>query len=278
MASAPSSTADAALRFEGVAVGYGDRTLLSGVDLHVGRGKVVAIMGGSGSGKTTLLRAATGQLRPKAGKITVLGHDLGSADSDGLFALRKRMGVLFQQGALFTDLDVYENVAFPLREHVRMTEVDVRERVLGKLEGVGLRAAPHLRTSELSGGMARRVALARAVVMNPELVLYDEPFAGLDPISLGVIAQLIRKMSDELGCASVLITHDVHESFAIADYVYLMGRGGVVAHGMPAELAASEDPYVKQFLHGEPDGPVAFQYPESPDYLAWLARQPGGRR
>lgn len=278
MASASSSTADAALRFEGVAVGYGDRTLLSGVDLHVGHGKVVAIMGGSGSGKTTLLRAATGQLRLKAGKVSVLGQDLGSSGSDDLFGLRKRMGVLFQQGALFTDLDVFENVAFPLREHTKMSDTEIRERVLGKLEGVGLRAAAHLKTAELSGGMARRVALARAVVMNPELVLYDEPFAGLDPISLGVTAQLIRKMADELGCASVLITHDVDESFAIADYVYLVGQGGVVAHGVPADLSASADPYVKQFLRGEPDGPVAFQYPETPDYLAWLARQQGGRR
>ncbi len=271
-----SSSSDPVLRFEGVSVGYGDRTLLAGVDLEVGAGQVVAIMGGSGSGKTTMLRAATGQIRAFAGKVSVLGTDLSAISQSALFDLRRRMGVLFQQGALFTDLDVFENVAFPLREHTRMSEAEIRERVLGKLEGVGLRTAAHLKTSELSGGMARRVALARAVVLNPEMVLYDEPFAGLDPISLGVTAQLIRKMSDELHCASVLITHDVKESFAIADYVYLVGQGGVVAHGTPAQLSASEDPYVKQFLHGEPDGPVTFQYPETPAYREWLARQ-GGR-
>ena len=273
-----SSTPEFALRLEGVALGYGDFTVLRDISMDVRAGQVVAVMGGSGSGKTTLLRAATGQITAQRGRVLAFGQDVGLAARAELQSLRKRMGVLFQQGALFTDLDVFENVAFPLREHTGMSETEIRERVLGKLEGVGLRAAAHLKTAELSGGMARRVALARAVVMNPELVLYDEPFAGLDPISLGVTAQLIRKMADELGCASVLITHDVDESFAIADYVYLVGQGGVVAHGVPADLSASADPYVKQFLRGEPDGPVAFQYPETPDYLAWLARQQGGRR
>ena len=255
------SSTDVALAFDGLSVGYGDRVILRDVDMQVRRGQVVAIMGGSGSGKTTLLRAATGQLPPQAGKALVLGEDIGQASGDSLFDLRKRMGVLFQQGALFTDLDVYENVAFPLREHTSMTEQEILERVLSKLDAVGLKAAAFLRTSEISGGMARRVALARAVVLEPELILYDETFAGLDPIS------------DRLGCASVLITHDVQESFHITDQVYLLGRGTVVAGGTPAELSASQDPFVHQFLHGEPDGPVAFQYPETPAYQAWLERQ-----
>jgi len=267
------SSTDVALAFDGLSVGYGDRVILRDVDMQVRRGQVVAIMGGSGSGKTTLLRAATGQLPPQAGKALVLGEDIGQASGDSLFDLRKRMGVLFQQGALFTDLDVYENVAFPLREHTSMTEQEILERVLSKLDAVGLKAAAFLRTSEISGGMARRVALARAVVLEPELILYDEPFAGLDPISMGVTAQLIRTMTDRLGCASVLITHDVQESFHITDQVYLLGRGPVVAGGTPAELSASQDPFVHQFLHGEPDGPVAFQYPETPAYQAWLERQ-----
>ncbi|AZG10867.1 ABC transporter ATP-binding protein [Pigmentiphaga sp. H8] len=267
------SPTDVALAFDGLSVGYGDRVILRDVDMQVRRGQVVAIMGGSGSGKTTLLRAATGQLPPQAGKALVLGEDIGQSSGDRLFDLRKRMGVLFQQGALFTDLDVYENVAFPLREHTSMTEQEVLERVLSKLDAVGLKAAAFLRTSEISGGMARRVALARAVVLEPELILYDEPFAGLDPISMGVTAQLIRTMTDRLGCASVLITHDVQESFHITDQVYLLGRGTIVASGTPAELSASQDPFVHQFLHGEPDGPVAFQYPETPAYQAWLERQ-----
>ncbi|MDH2236414.1 ABC transporter ATP-binding protein [Pigmentiphaga sp. GD03639] len=267
------SPTDVALAFDGLSVGYGDRVILRDVDMQVRRGQVVAIMGGSGSGKTTLLRAATGQLPPQAGRAFVLGEDIGQLSGDRLFDLRKRMGVLFQQGALFTDLDVYENVAFPLREHTSMTEQQILERVLSKLDAVGLKAAAFLRTSEISGGMARRVALARAVVLEPELILYDEPFAGLDPISMGVTAQLIRTMTDRLGCASVLITHDVQESFHITDQVYLLGRGTVVAGGTPAELSASQDPFVHQFLHGEPDGPVAFQYPETPAYQAWLERQ-----
>lgn len=267
------SPTDVALAFDGLSVGYGDRVILRDVDMQVRRGQVVAIMGGSGSGKTTLLRAATGQLPPQAGKALVLGQDIGQLSGSHLFDLRKRMGVLFQQGALFTDLDVYENVAFPLREHTSMTEQEILERVLSKLDAVGLKAAAFLRTSEISGGMARRVALARAVVLEPELILYDEPFAGLDPISMGVTAQLIRTMTDRLGCASVLITHDVQESFHITDQVYLLGRGTVVAGGTPAELSASQDPFVHQFLHGEPDGPVAFQYPETPAYQAWLERQ-----
>nr|WP_189613472.1 ABC transporter ATP-binding protein [Pigmentiphaga litoralis] len=269
---------DVALSFRGLSVGYGDRTILRDIDMVIRPGQVVAIMGGSGSGKTTLLRAAVGQLAPQKGTVQAFGQDLSRLSGDAVFAVRKRMGVLFQQGALFTDLDVYENVAFPLREHTDWPESRIRETVLAKLQAVGLKAAAFLRTSEISGGMARRVALARAVVLDPELILYDEPFAGLDPISLGVTAQLIRTMTDQLGCASVLITHDVQESFAIADQVYLLGKGSVVAGGSPASLSASQEPYVRQFLDGAPDGPVAFEYPETPAYLDWLARQQAGKQ
>lgn len=268
-----SSTPDASevvLAFRDLSVGYGDRTVLSGIDISVRAGDVVALMGGSGSGKTTLLRAATGQLRAQSGVVEVFGQDLARVSPGQLQDLRQRMGVLFQQGALFTDLNVFENVAFPLREHTQMGEDEIRERVLDKLHAVGLRAAAHLRISEISGGMARRVALARAVVLNPQLVLYDEPFSGLDPISLGVTAQLIRSLSDRLGCASVFITHSVPESFAIADHVYLVGQGHLAASGPPQALRESTDPYVRQFLDGQPDGPVAFHYPETPGFKAWL--------
>jgi phospholipid/cholesterol/gamma-HCH transport system ATP-binding protein len=265
------------LQFSGVAMGYGDFTVLQGITMDVSAGQVVAVMGGSGSGKTTMLRAATGQLPARSGSVRVFGQDLATVSREELQALRKRMGVLFQQGALFTDLNVFENVAFPLREHTRYDEAEVVQRVLDKLDAVGLRAAAHLNVSEISGGMARRVALARAVVLEPELILYDEPFAGLDPISLGITARLIRSLADRLQCASVLITHDVHESFAIADQVYLVGLGKLVASGSPATLSSSDDPYVKQFLNGEPDGPVAFHYPDTPAFQKWLSRQEGGR-
>jgi ABC-type transport system involved in resistance to organic solvents, ATPase component len=261
------------LQFSGVSLGYGDFTVLRGIDLQARRGQVVAIMGGSGSGKTTMLRAATGQLRAQAGEVRVFGQALAGIGQHDLQRLRQRMGVLFQQGALFTDLDVFENVAFPLREHTRATEAEITRRVLDKLDAVGLRAAAHLRVSEISGGMARRVALARAVVLEPELILYDEPFAGLDPISLGITARLIRDLSDRLGCASVLITHDVAESFAIADQVYLVGQGELKVAGTPADLQRSADPYVRQFLDGAPDGPVAFHYPVTPAFERWLSRR-----
>jgi len=260
------------LRLDGVSLGYGDFTVLREISLEVLPGQVVAMMGGSGSGKTTLLRAATGQLVARQGTITLFGQNLANADRPLLQSLRQRMGVLFQQGALFTDLNVFENVAFPLREHLSLSAAQLTERVLEKLNAVGLRAAAHLKVSEISGGMARRVALARAVVLEPELVLYDEPFAGLDPISLGITARLIRGLSDRLGCASVVITHDIAESFAIADHVYLVGQGELKAHGTPATLGASPDPYVQQFLHGHADGPVAFDYPVTPAFEAWLAR------
>ncbi|CAP40479.1 ABC transporter ATP-binding protein [Bordetella petrii] len=266
---------DLALSLDGVALGYGDFTVLQDINMAVQAGQVVAVMGGSGSGKTTLLRAATGQLPALRGQVRVFGTDIGQANGDTVQALRKRMGVLFQQGALFTDLNVFENVAFPLREHTRLPEPEVTARVLDKLDAVGLRAAAHLRVAEISGGMSRRVALARAVVLEPELILYDEPFAGLDPISMGITARLIRDLADRLHCASVLITHDVQESFAIADQVYLVGQGRLVAAGTPQTLSDSQDPYVRQFLRGEPDGPVAFQYPDTPAFQAWLAQQEG---
>ncbi|OZI82450.1 ABC transporter ATP-binding protein [Bordetella genomosp. 2] len=266
---------DYALSLDRVSLGYGDFTVLQDITMEVRPGQVVAVMGGSGSGKTTLLRAATGQLQALRGQVRAFGTDLAQVDGDGLQALRKRMGVLFQQGALFTDLNVFENVAFPLREHTRQPEAELTARVLDTLDAVGLRAAAHLRVAEISGGMARRVALARAVVLEPELILYDEPFAGLDPISMGITARLIRDLADRLHCASVLITHDVQESFAIADQVYLVGQGRLVAAGTPQTLSESQDPYVRQFLRGEPDGPVAFQYPATPAFQAWLARQQG---
>lgn len=277
MPSQPTSATEPALRFTGVSLGYGEFTVLQGIDVTVERGQVVALMGGSGSGKTTMLRAATGQLRAQAGQVHAFGQNVAQASADQLESLRKRMGVLFQQGALFTDLDVFENVAFPLREHTRASEQEIVARVLDKLQAVGLRAAAHLKVAEISGGMARRVALARAVVLEPELILYDEPFAGLDPISMGITARLIRDLADRLGCASVLITHDVHESFAIADQVYLVGRGKLAAAGSPQQLVDSPDPYVQQFLRGEPDGPVAFHYPETPAFERWLSQHQGRR-
>jgi len=263
------------VEFHDVTLGYGDVTVLRNITAQLGPGQVVALMGGSGSGKTTLLRAATGQITAQKGLIRVFGHDMSQLQGEELRAIRQRMGVLFQQGALFTDLNVFENVAFPLREHTRVSEEQVLERVLETLDAVGLRTAAHLAVSEISGGMARRVALARAIVLEPELILYDEPFAGLDPISLGITARLIRDMTNHLHCASILITHDVQESFAIADYVYMVGQGRMIAHGTPEQLSASNDPYVRQFLDGAPDGPIAFRYPDSPRFDKWLARRKG---
>lgn len=271
--SVSTTSTEAALVFRQVAVGYSQTPLLQEINLSAAPGQVVTLLGGSGSGKTTLLRAATGQLKPMAGQVQVLGTDLGTATAAQLRQVRQRMGVLFQQGALFTDLTVFENVAFVLREHTALPEAEIAERVLDRLHAVGLRAAAHLRTAEISGGMARRVALARAIVLDPQLVLYDEPFAGLDPIAMGITAQLIRKLSDQLGCASVLITHDVPESFEISDYVYLIGKGRFQAEGTPAQLRASTDAYVQQFLQGQPDGPVAFHYPDGPAFQHWLAQR-----
>ena len=241
--------------------GYGDRLILSGLTMEFPRGKVIAIMGGSGSGKTTVLRLIGGQLRAQSGSVTVDGQEVSSLSLDGLYRMRRRIGMLFQHGALFTDLSVFDNVAFPLRENTALPEVMIHDLVLLKLHAVGLSNAASLKPAEISGGMARRVALARAVALDPQLIMYDEPFAGLDPISMGVIANLIRKLNDALGSTTILVSHDVHESFMIADYVYFLSQGCIVAHGTPAQMMASDDPYVKQFVHAEADGPVPFHYP-----------------
>ena len=240
---------------------YGDRSILSNLSMDFPRGKVIAVMGGSGCGKTTVLRLIGGQIRPQQGTVTVAGEVVHKLDIDGLYRLRRKMGMLFQFGALFTDLSVFDNVAFPLREHTDLPEELIRDLVLLKLNAVGLRNAHALKPAEISGGMARRVAVARAIALDPELIMYDEPFAGLDPISMGVTANLIRKLNDALGSTSILVSHDVHECFAIADYVYFMSAGKIVAQGTPADMRVSDDPYVKQFVNAAPDGPVPFHYP-----------------
>ncbi|MFO1282030.1 MAG: ABC transporter ATP-binding protein [Burkholderiales bacterium] len=252
-------TASIAVELTDVTFGY-DRTrqVLSGITMAIPRGQVVAIMGGSGCGKTTILRLIGGQLRPQRGRVLVAGRSVPDLDREALFAMRREIGMLFQFGALFTDLSVFENVAFPLREHTELTEDLVRDLVLMKLNAVGLRGSAALKPSELSGGMARRVALARAIALDPMLVMYDEPFAGLDPISLGVVGQLIRKLNDALGITSVVVTHDVYESLKIVDYLYFVSEGRIVAQGTPDEVRGSKDPFVRQFVDGEADGPVPF--------------------
>ncbi len=262
MTSATPQTPLVSLR--GVRFAYGEREILSGIDLSVHRGQVVAIMGGSGSGKTTLLRLIGGQLRASAGVVEVAGHDVARLSQAALYELRRRMGMLFQFGALFTDQSVFDNVAFPLREHTDLPPAMIRDLVLMKLQAVGLRGAAGLMPAELSGGMARRVALARAVALDPMLIMYDEPFAGLDPISLGIVGQLIRRLNDALGASSVMVTHDVHESLSIVDYVYFVADGRIVASGTPAEIRASTHPFVRQFVDAEADGPVPFHYPAPP--------------
>ncbi len=249
------------MELRGVTCGYGDRVILSDINLVVPRGKLVALMGTSGGGKTTVLRLIGRQLSPISGQVLVNGVDMASLDAQGVMAARRRMGMLFQFGALFTDLSVFENVAFPLREHTRLPEAILRDLVLMKLNAVGLRGARDLMPSEISGGMSRRVALARAMALDPELMLYDEPFAGLDPISMGVAARLIRELNDTMGLTSVLVSHDVDESFLIADHVVLLANGRIAAQGTPDELRASEDPLVRQFVTAAPDGPVRFHHP-----------------
>ncbi len=245
--------------------GIPTRQIFKGLDIKVRKGRITAVMGPSGTGKTTLLRLITGQIAPSQGSVVVWGNDLSTLDRNGIYALRKRMGMLFQNGALLTDLDVFENVAFPLREHTDLPEPLIRTLVLTKLHAVGLRGAAYLMPGELSGGMARRVALARAIVMDPEVLIYDEPFVGLDPISLGVILRLIRQMNEGLGITSIVVSHDVQELATIAHDSYLMSGGKVVASGTPKELAASGLEVVKQFMTGSDDGPVPFHYP-APDY------------
>jgi phospholipid/cholesterol/gamma-HCH transport system ATP-binding protein len=249
---------------ESVNFAYGRRPILKGISMRVPRGKVVAIMGASGSGKTTLLRVIGGQLRPATGRVQVAGQPIHELDRASLYRLRRKMSMLFQFGALFTDMSVFENVAFPLREHTRLPEKMIRDLVLMKLEAVGLRGAQRLRPAELSGGMARRVALARAVVLDPMLIMYDEPFAGLDTIALVVIGQLIRTLNDALGATSIVVTHDVLESLQIVDYLYFISDGVIVGEGTPEEIRRSELPYVRQFVHGEIDGPVPFHFPAKP--------------
>ena len=253
--------APAFIELRNVTCGYGDRIILSDIKLVVPRGKVVALMGTSGGGKTTVLRLIGRQIQPMKGEVLINGQDISRLQGEELMALRRRMGMLFQQGALFTDLTVFENVAFPLREHTKLPESILRDLVLMKLNAVGLRGSRDLLPSEISGGMSRRVALARAMALDPELMLYDEPFAGLDPISMGVAARLIRELNDTMGLTSVVVSHDVHETFMIADHVVLVANGRIVAQGTPAEMTASEDPLVKQFVHAEADGPVRFHQP-----------------
>ena len=251
---------------------YDERKILAGVRLRVPRRQVVAIMGGSGCGKTTLLRLIGGQLRPSRGAVRIDGQAVHTASYDDLYRLRRRMGMLFQFGALFTDLSVFDNVAFPMREHTDLPEPLIRDLVLMKLNAVGLRGAAALMPASLSGGMARRVALARAIALDPELMLYDEPFTGLDPISMTIVGQLIRRLNDALGASSVVVTHDVHESLALVDYIYIMSGGKVVAEGTPEEIKASSDPFVHQFVWAEPDGPVPFHVPSRSLREDFLAR------
>ena len=244
-----------------VTFGYGDRTILRDVSLQVPRGKVTALMGASGGGKTTVLRLIGGQERAQQGQVLVNGQDVGPMDAKQLYAMRRRMGMLFQFGALFTDMSVLDNVAFPLREHTQLPDDMIRDIVLMKLHAVGLRGARDLMPSQISGGMARRVALARAIALDPELIMYDEPFAGLDPISLGTAARLIRTLNDALGLTSILVSHDLEETFHVADHVVILGAGGIAAQGTPDEVRQNPDPLVQQFIHARPTGPVPFHYP-----------------
>ncbi|MDH4285536.1 MAG: ABC transporter ATP-binding protein [Gallionellaceae bacterium] len=253
------------VEIENVSFAYNKRLVLKGINLVAPRGKVIAIMGSSGCGKTTLMRLIGGQIRAKQGSVRVAGEVLNDLDQDSLYRLRRRMGMLFQFGALFTDMSVYDNVAFQMREHTDLPDSVIHDLVMMKLHAVGLRGAHEMMPSELSGGMARRVALARAIALDPMLILYDEPFAGLDPISLGVTGNLIRRLTDTLGITSIVVTHDVQESLKMVDYVYFVSEGVIVAQGTPDEIRASETPYVHQFVHGEEEGPVPFHYP-APDY------------
>lgn len=264
------ATGQALVELRDVHYRVGSRALFSGVNVTVQRGSITAVMGPSGTGKTTLLRLITGQIAPSAGTVTVFGRDLATLRRADVFAMRKRMGMLFQNGALLTDLDVFENVAFPLREHTRLPETVLRTLVLMKLQAVGLRGAATLMPQQLSGGMARRVALARAIVMDPEILIYDEPFVGLDPISMGVVARLIRSLNDALGITSIVVSHDVQEVGAIADQSFIVADGTVIASGTSEQLQSSQQPAVQQFLQGAADGPVPFHYPAA-DYRTDLA-------
>jgi phospholipid/cholesterol/gamma-HCH transport system ATP-binding protein len=274
MKASPSDTTNASASspcvaaFRELEFGYGDRRVIDRTSFEVPAGQVVALMGGSGVGKTTLLRLISGLVEPQHGSVEVFGQPVNRKDRQSLYEIRRRMGLLFQFGALFTDLTCAENVAFPLREHTRLPEAMIRDLVMLKLECVGLRGAADLKPAEISGGMARRVALARAIALDPELILYDEPFAGLDPISLGVTANLIRQLNAALGATSIVVTHDVAETFAIADRIFVLApspQGArLIAQGTPQELRESRDPFVRQFLDGQIDGPVRFHYQATP--------------
>ena len=254
-------SSEALVNIHDVNFSYARRPILNGINMTFPKGRVIAIMGGSGCGKTTLLRLIGGALKPRTGYVEVSGQKIHELDQDGLYRMRRKMGMLFQFGALFTDMSVFDNVAFQMREHTDLPEEIIHYLVLMKLHAVGLRGTHHLMPAELSGGMARRVALARTVALDPMLILYDEPFAGLDPISLTVVGQLIRRLNDALGATSVVVTHDVQESLKIVDYIYFIAEGVIVAEGTPDEIRASDKPFVRQFVHGEMDGPVPFHYP-----------------
>jgi len=254
---------EALVEMRNLTFGYGERVVLDDISITVPRGKVTALMGASGGGKTTLLRLIGGQNRAQSGAVLFDGQDIGRLDQTGLYAARRRMGMLFQFGALFADLNVFENVAFPLREHTDLSDALIRDIVLMKLNAVGLRGARDLMPSDLSGGMARRIALARAIALDPELVMYDEPFSGLDPISLGTAAQLIRQLNDSMGLTSIFVSHELEQTFAISDHVIILANGKVASQGTPAQVRVSTDPLVYQYVNGLSDGPVRFHYPGS---------------
>ncbi len=258
------SAAENIIEIRDLRFSYGQRPVLRGLDLRIGRSSIAAILGTSGTGKTTLLQLMAGSLRPASGTISVCGRDVPQLDRHELYDLRRRMGMMFQKGGLFSDLSVFENIAFPIREHTDLPEDIVRDLVVMKLHAVGLRGAQRLMPAELSGGMSRRVALARAIALDPDLVIYDEPFAGLDPITLNVICKLIRTLNDALGATSVIVTYDVQEALRLADHLFLLNDGVIVAHGPTQEMVESKDPFVHQFLHAEPDGPVRFHFPARP--------------
>jgi len=258
------SPAENFVEISGLEFSYGQRKLLKGLNLKIKRGKVVAILGASGSGKSTLLRLIGGQAKPDRGTVKVAGRVIHELDTHALYALRRKMGMMFQAGGLFTDMSVFENIAFPMREHTKLPESVLRRIVLMKLHAVGLRGTHALVPSELSGGMARRVALARAIALDPMLAMYDEPFGGLDPISINVIANLIRRLNDALGATSIVVSYDVSEAVKLVDYVYVIAGGVVAGEGTPNEMLASRDPLVDQFMHAKPDGPIAFHYPGRP--------------
>jgi phospholipid/cholesterol/gamma-HCH transport system ATP-binding protein len=256
-----SELSDNLIEVRNLTFSFGSRVIFDDVDMDFRRGKVTTIMGPSGTGKTTMLRMIGGQLKPNTGSVRVDGHEVPSLSRDQLYELRMRMGLMFQSGALFTGLSVFDNVAFPMREHTRLPETMIRDLVLMKLEAVGLRGARDLMPAELSGGMARRVALARAIALDPMMIMYDEPFTGQDPITVGVIMKLIRMISDTLGLTSIIVSHDVQEISAISDYIYMLSNGKIVGQGAPDRMWQSESPWVTQFMKAQPDGPVPFHYP-----------------